>query len=405
MLTLLYPEVKLLVSQLSSGLMPIRLGQDDNLSLIIKTQKEAIVAAKSNSGFAFYVPRLRSNGCTTTALITAFFDDKDEPLTIRSPLFGNHDESAALLEILTYDSVDIYFFDEQDYEWMSFGTSLSDGGSCLVGDERIQLLPYHIDTARSSLKAMSQWFSVRSPDDDRRAIQAVFTRELSRNGSVVFDMTPGANSYRGSAGFRFDSLTRTDPGYFQERDIATCLARTFASENIIINPKRKDDDKEVLDHLVLTDSVAILIQAKDSPTTESGIGRDLDRKRRATNKQIKAALHQIKGAARFLTREEIAKLVAGDLEIEVSIGQRRFIGLAIVKELFDDEGDLYTTASAELSHLSGGGVVMDYFSLHALTFRFRSPGKFTDALETIIARTRTSGWFSVKDALLHESFG
>jgi len=399
-LTVLHPEIRLLVSQFPSGLMPIRLEQEDRLSLIIKTQKEAILAAKSNGGFAFYLPPLPSNRCTTTALITAFFDDEDEPLTIRSPLFGDHDKSVEMLEILTYDSVDIYFFDEHDYEWMSFRTTLTDGGSCLLSDEKIQLLPYHINTARGCLKAMSEWFSQRSTDDDKRAIQAVFTSELSRNDSVVFDMTPSANSYTGSAGFRFDSLNRTDPGYFQEHDIAACLSRAFSAESIIINPRRKDTNKEVLDHLVLTETIAIFIQAKDSPTTESGIGRDLDRKRRATHRQIKAALNQLKGAARFFSREEVAKLVTGGREIDVSIGQRKVLGLAIVKELFDDEGDAYTLASTELSYLNGGGIVMDYFSFHALTFRFRSASKFAEALETIIERTKSGGWFSVKDALL-----
>jgi hypothetical protein len=88
-LTVLYPEVKAQIAQFAGGLMPARLGDDEQLSLVVKTQKEAILAARMHGLFAFYLPALPSSSCTTTSLITAFFDDDDEPLTIRTPLFGD----------------------------------------------------------------------------------------------------------------------------------------------------------------------------------------------------------------------------------------------------------------------------------------------------------------------------
>jgi hypothetical protein len=398
-LTVLHPEAKPLIRDFAGGLLPLRLGDDELFSLVVKTQKEAILAAKMNGGFSFYLPALPSTTVMTTALITAFFDDHDQPLTIKSPLFGDDSLSHAILDILSYDEVDIYFFDEHDYEWMSFKTALEDSGSCLINKQEIGLLSYHPETTKSIHQALVSWFGQRTAEDDERAIRAVFKGALAPNDIFILDMTPEVNGYQGSSGFRHDTLTRTDPGYFQERDISTCLLRSFEPQKVIMNPRRKDTFKEILDHLVLTDDVAILIQAKDSPTTEAGISRTLERKRRSTHSQIIDAIRQINGAARYLDRESIAKLVAGGKDIEVSIGERRVIGLAIVKELFDDEGEAYAAACSKLSGLSGGGMIMDYSSFHAFTHHFDSVGGFVRALETIIGQVRTSGWLRVKDAV------
>lgn len=396
-LTVLYPEVKLQIAQFAGGLMPVRLGDDERLSLVVKTQKEAILAARMHGLFAFYLPVLPSSSVTTTSLITAFFDDDDEPLTIRTPLFGYDAFSQNLVEILKYDEVNVYFFDEHNYEWMSFRAALEDNGSCLIGDEEIYLLSYHPETVKSIHGGLNDWFGARTTEDDQRAIQAVFKESLAPNDIFVLDMTPEMNGYQGGAGFRHDTLTKSDPGYHQERDISACLSRAFEPGQIIMNARRKDNHKEILDHLVLTDELAILVQAKDSPTTEAGITRTLERKRRATHSQIDAAIRQINGAVRYLEREVPAKLVVAGHDFDVDLGNRRVVGLAIVKELFDDEGDAYAAACARMAGLSGGGMVMDYNSFHALTHRFASQDGFVQTLEKLIEQVRTHGWVRVKD--------
>lgn len=401
-LTVLHPEFKPLIKQFPGGLLPLQFDADEPFSLVIKTQKDAILAAKLNNGLSFYLPVLQAKTIATTALISAFFDDADEPLIIRTPLLYDDDDCYALLEILGYDEVDIYFFDEHDYEWMSFRATLENGGSWLRGNDEVHLPPYHPETVKSIYQFMSHWFSSRTPDDDKRAIKVVFKKELSVNDLVVLDMTPAANHYHGSTGFRDDRLIRTEPGYFQERDISACLLRAFSPESIMMNPLRQDTSKEVLDHLVLTDTVAIFIQAKDSPNTAAGISRTLARKRRATRQQIDDAIRQINGAARFFSREPVATLVVGGECIDISIGERRVIGLAIVKELFDDEGGAYENACSKLARLSGGGIVMDYSSFHAFTHHFRSAQSFIEALDAIILRMKTEGWFPVKAAVFDE---
>jgi hypothetical protein len=52
-LTVLYPEVKAQIARFAGGLMPVRLGDDEQLSLVVKTQKEAILAAQMHGLFAF----------------------------------------------------------------------------------------------------------------------------------------------------------------------------------------------------------------------------------------------------------------------------------------------------------------------------------------------------------------
>lgn len=396
-LTVLYPEVKAQIAQFAGGLMPVRLGDDEQLSLVVKTQKEAILAAQMHGLFAFYLPALPSSSCTTTSLITAFFDDDDEPLTIRTPLFGDDAFSQDIIEILKYDEVSVYFFDEHNYEWMSFRTALKDNGSCLVGDDDIYLLGYHPETVKCIHTVLNDWFGARTTEDDERAIQAIFKESLSPSDLFVLDVTREMNGYQGGAGFRHDTLTRTDPGYHQERDISACLSRAFEPGQIMMNPRRKDNHKEILDHLVLTEELAILVQAKDSPTTEAGITRTLQRKRLATHSQIDAAIRQINGAARYLEREGVAKLVVAGQDIDVDLSNRRVIGLAVVKELFDDEGTAYAAACAKMAGLSGGGIVMDYNSFHAFTHRFASRDAFVHKLEKLIARVRTHGWIRVKD--------
>lgn len=398
MLTVLHPEVKLVLKQFAGGLLPILLNGDAKLSLIVKTQKEAILAAKLDGGFSFYLPLLQASSGTTTAVISAFFDDADEPLVIRTPLFQGDELANEILALLKYDEVDIYFFDEHNYEWMAYKSSLKDGGTWLAHrNAEVRLLAYHPETLKGVHSAIVNWFGCRDADDDKQAIRVNFKNDLSIPDINVFDLTPETNDFIGGAGFRHDSLTREDPGYFQERDIAACLRRAFSAKQLIINPRRKDTYKEVLDHLVITESVAILVQAKDSPTTQDGLNRSISRKRRSTHKQIDDAIRQINGAAKYFNRTEMAPLVVGESEIEISLRDRKLIGLAIVKELFDDEGVAYVKACKKLSGLSGGGIVMDYNSLHAFSHHYSSEDDFTQALTALISQINTDGWIPTKE--------
>lgn len=401
MLTILYPEAKLLIASYQGGLLPIRVPGDEKLSLVVKAGKDMILAAKLHRGFSFYLPAMPSQEVVTTSLITAFFDDSDQPLTITSPLFQEDKWTDGMLEILRYDEVDIYFFDDQNYEWLSYRATLEDGGSCLISKPPIHLLGYHPLNSKGINEALQTWFGQRTPDDDTRAIRVEFQEALSPEDIFITDMTVETNAYQGSKGFRTDSLVRDEPGGFQERDISACLLRAFEPEKVMMGPRRKDTFKEILDHLVLTDDLAILIQAKDSPNNQISLSRDLDRKRRAAHNQIGDAIKQIKGVARYFGRQPIADLVVDGADVKIQIGNRRIMGLAIVREMFDDEAPAYALACAKMSHLSGGGMVMDYSSFHAFTHHFCSEGAFVAALTAMVDEVRTSGiWSKPKHVIM-----
>ncbi|MEI9418092.1 hypothetical protein [Mesorhizobium sp. Cs1321R2N1] len=403
MLSILHPNVVPDIKSFAAGLLPIRQMETGKLSLVIKISKEAILAARTNGGFSFYLAPMKSTTGRTVSLMTAFFDDDDEPLVVATGLFANDPHSLDLLKLLTYKEADVFFFDEHSREWMSYRVTLHDGGSCLKRKQKIKLLEYHPATARSILDNLHLWFGNRTPLDDRRSIKVKFEEALAPDDIFVLDATPEHNDYLGSAGYRRDSLTREEPGYFQERDIASALRRVFKRDQIAINPLRPDTNKEILDVLVVTDTHILLIQAKDSPNTKTSSRATLDRKRRKSLSQVDDAVRQIGGAARYLLKNQPAKFLIGGQEAELSIGPRSLVGIAIVKELFDDTGEPYVEACKTLAHLKGGGMAFDYASFHAFSHHFASEERFVKALEKLIDRVLLErSWTNPKDFVMDD---
>ncbi|TGS82735.1 hypothetical protein EN817_25170 [Mesorhizobium sp. M3A.F.Ca.ET.174.01.1.1] len=406
MLSILHPHVLPAIKSFAAGLLPIRQAETGKLSLVVKVSKEAILAARTNGGFSFYLAPMKSTTGGTVSLMTAFFDDEDEPLVIATGLFANDQHSLDLLELLTYKEADVFFFDEHSREWMSYRVTLHDEGSCLKRKQKFKLLEYHPATARSILDNLHSWFGNRTPLDDRRSIKVKFEEALAPEDIFVMDATPEHNDYLGSAGYRRDSLTREEPGYFQERDIASALRRVFKRDQIVINPLRPDTNKEILDVLVIADSHILLIQAKDSPNTEKASRTKLDRKRRKSLSQIDDAVRQIGGAARYLLKTQPAKLLIGGHEAELSIGPRPLVGIAVVKELFDDTSEPYVEACETLAHLKGGGMTFDYSSFHAFSHHFASEERFLKALGKLIKRVLMErSWTNPKDFIMDDILG
>lgn len=68
MLTLKYPELMPLVHGYPGGLLPVRHPETGELLLVIKAQKEYILAARLKGGFSFYLAPLMSTSGLTVAL-------------------------------------------------------------------------------------------------------------------------------------------------------------------------------------------------------------------------------------------------------------------------------------------------------------------------------------------------
>ncbi|PHR20299.1 MAG: hypothetical protein COA41_06145 [Sphingopyxis sp.] len=92
------------------GLIPIR--PDGKLSLAIKASKEALLAVQQQRGFSVYVVPIPAKDGEAISIVTAFFDDANEPLVVRTPLFGNETLSVETVALLMAEEIDVYFFDE-----------------------------------------------------------------------------------------------------------------------------------------------------------------------------------------------------------------------------------------------------------------------------------------------------
>ena len=83
------PAVRQTLDDLKFGLLPMRDAASSRMILIAKTTREMAATARLRKHFRFYLVPLRAGDVDTFGLISAFFDDHDEPLYIRTPLFDD----------------------------------------------------------------------------------------------------------------------------------------------------------------------------------------------------------------------------------------------------------------------------------------------------------------------------
>ena len=118
-LSITNPEVVDGLVDSPGGLWPACRRGDSRMILMVKAERAMALTAKLREGFRFYLAPVRAGTVTTYGLITAFFDDRDEPLTIRTPLF-NEEITRDFLALLSSDSFHVHFFDEHNRELLGF---------------------------------------------------------------------------------------------------------------------------------------------------------------------------------------------------------------------------------------------------------------------------------------------
>ncbi|WP_424108316.1 hypothetical protein, partial [Pseudomonas viridiflava] len=94
--------------------------------------------------------------------------------------------------------------------------------------------------------------------------------------------------------------------------------------------------------LIITDKVVQLIQSKDSPNIEKIVNHKISRKVSASHKALRAAAGQIKGAITYMRRSADLVVLVNDRELKFDLSGKTIFGLAIIKELFDNEYHDYT---------------------------------------------------------------
>ena len=314
-LTVTNPEVLDTLVDIPGGLWPIRRLGDSRMILVVKFLREAAQTARLRKGFRFYLVPVHVGSVATYGLVTAFFDDNDEPLVVQTPLF--HEEiTRDFILLLSSDTFYVHFFDQRNRELLGFRAENPDAHRVRVLSNTIRFASPTLDRTRQVLDEMQSRFSNRSPSDD----DAAFTIHLREQ------LFP-------------DSLAEPvdNPGDLNEPDIAMALQRPFKSNQVFSNPIRADNEREFVDVLVATTKVLLLIQAKDSPSTESALTRKIVRKKATAAKHVRKATVQLKGSINHLRSGESIEIITDGKRRNVSTSDRDVFGIVIVKELFDSE--------------------------------------------------------------------
>ena len=394
MLSILHPQIVPVVQDFPGGLLPVSVGNESRPKLIVKTTKEMLLAAKVNRGFKIYVIPMTLAGNETIGLISAFFDDEDEPLVIFTPLFGDDGPMRDLLEALKCDTLDIHFFDEHTRELLGYVATLNCPPTTKDRLTSSSLCTFDRALAISALNQMPVWFGQRSHDDDLSAIEIVFGESLIPDDIFYLDARPNNHDYHGSSDFSFSQLEREEPGGFQEQDIAHLLKKLFSPKQIYMNPLRITDRKEIADLLVLTESEVIVVQAKDSPNIERVLRNDIERKRSTTRKALDKAISQEQGAIRYMRSISPLKILVGGETLEIDISRQTFRALIVVKELFDDEYSVYSPPILKLSEETQVPcIALDYGELHMYMAKLSSEEAFFQAFDRVFSHGVKTGKF------------
>ena len=309
------PEVLDGLADMPAGLWPTRRRGDSRMILMVKGPREMALTAKLREEFRFYLAPVRAGSVATYGLLTAFLDDSDEPLAIRTPLF-DEEITGNFLSLLSSDSFHVHFFDERDRELIGFRAENPDAHRFRAFAANLRFVSPSLAHGRQHLDGMQLWFGARSPSDDAAAF-VIKMRE---------QMFP-------------DSLADhvDNPGEFNEPDIAAALHRTFGRDQVLLNPVRADNGREFVDVLVMTSKSLLLIQAKDSPSTEPALTRKLQRKRATSSKHVSDAARQLKGSIDHMTSEGAIEVIADGKRHAIALHGQDVFGAVIVKEVFDPD--------------------------------------------------------------------
>lgn len=392
MLTLTCPQIFEILENHSLGILPLR-REDGKSFLVFKLSKEGILAAKINMGFKIsFVPYSHNKGMAHAVLIL-IFDNEEEPLSI-SYTFCKGDMSDHLLKLIEQGTFDIYFFDELNRELLGYKAKVSNLDDFIKNKKNYIPIPASREEKINVLHNVNEWF-VSAPDRNSKNTYSIeFLEPLYSENTYFLDTTKiiGADPFSGDD-FLHYSLEREEPGHFQETDIFLLLERMFSSEEIYLNPIRVDNDREIADILIITDSFIILVQAKDSPNTEQIIKSSIARKKSKTLAHFKKAVRQLEGAINHIKQCENLKIKINQRNEEISIENKTLYGLVVVKELFIDDYQDYSDPLLDLGQSTNVPcIVLDYSELHAISEKL-SDQQFENLINTIYEKGKENKIF------------
>lgn len=314
-------------------------------------------------------------------LVTAFFDDHDEPLTLSSPLFAGDELLKDLSLLLAQDQFDLFFFDEHDRELMGMRAHNESASRFRAEICNATFAELDIAAIQQSLGRLDRRFVTRDASDDAKAFAIKLGERLYPDDLFIIDARDEARRFDHRGSVAFTSIERKDPGPYQERDIAAVLSRVFDGDCIYLNPMRADTGKELTDVLVVTDHLMLFIQAKDSPNTEAIMRRSIGRKRAIVRAHIQKAVDQLRGALDYARKNDGITLRTDCASSTMPIAERQLVGLVVVREMFDDD---YVACTAPLlkvvRELEMPAILLDYSGLHIMAENLRTPAQLVNGL-------------------------
>jgi hypothetical protein len=387
MLSILHPEILYHIRGFEYGLMPIYLPKENKYILLVKATKEGILTVSTNNAFKVYLIKSADMGISHLGLVTAFFDNHDEPLTITTPLFSNDEMLTDITSLFSQERFEVYFFDENNYELLGAKihnkhyNRFSNEIKCSTFPEFLKINTLEV------WKNMDHQFGLRTLDDDYNAYEIKLEGRLYPDDVMIMDVRENFSGFNDSQNsIAVASLHRDrDPGPMQEKDIARLFRRLFEKNEIFLNPFRADDIKkekrELVDILIITKNVMLFVQAKDSPNTADMLQRSIERKHKTVRGHIKKATDQIRGALCYARDNDGITISIDDNPIKIERSGRQLVGLIVVKELFDDD---YPECSAPVlklvRELDMPINLLDYPQLHVLTQNFTTQSGFINGL-------------------------
>ena len=383
MLSITYPSILQCLQDFDYGLLPFYIPSENRFLLTIKVPKEAILTARLNNEFKVYLIGDEIGSESHVGLITAFFDDHDEPMVLKTPLFGGDEMLNDISLLFAQNEFEVYFFDELNRELMGVKGFNNDFERFRAEISKATFSENSHAEILRVIKRLEDQFAIRDSGDDAHAYKISLGDRLYPDDLLIVDARNEAYCFiDAKESIVTTSLERdVEPGPMQERDIAMMMNRVFDSECIYINPYREDTKKELTDILVVTDKKMLFIQAKDSPNTEDILRRSIERKRTTIRSHIQKASNQLRGALTYARDNNGIIITTSDEAITIPISERQLVGLIVVREIFDDD---YPECSAPVlkvvQSLELPAVLLDYAGLHIMTQNLRNPVHFINGL-------------------------
>lgn len=338
MLSIEHPSILQALRQFHYGLMPVFFEPGGTSAFVLKLSKEAILAAQVNNAVKIYLISDDRGAASHLGIITAFFDDQDEPRTIATALYEGDVLLPDVVSVLSQPTFFLYFFDELDREWMSVQVTNSDMDRCVREFASATFASFDSTKYTDLLNRLTEQFGARNNDDDRSAFTLTLGERLYPDDIAIFDFRPEVRQFRvAQPSPAVAQLVREHPGPPNERDIAVMFSRAFPAENIYLNPFRVDTNKELTDVLVVTEQVMLFVEAKDSPNTKASLNRSIQRKRQTTQKQIDKAAKQLQGGLGYAKDHGGVEIQTANGPITVPLNGRQLLGLIVVGEMFDSD--------------------------------------------------------------------